>query len=64
MAPLKQVCFGGYHFTSKIVTEDGEIYFNNAIKYGKSYQYDGMFNSSQLKKLAAAPNGCRLILVF
>ena len=58
------VYFGDYHFTSRIITADGEIYFNDAIKHGRSYQYEGIFNSSQLKKLAAAPNGRKLIFVF
>ena len=45
------VYHGAYHFTSRIISCDGDIWFNDGISTGKSSENDGHLNHTADSRL-------------
>ena len=58
------IYYGNNHFTSRIITPDGEVWFNDAIQYGRAYHFEKKFQDFSVRELSNAPQARKLILAF
>ena len=58
------IYYGNNHFTSRIITPDGEVWFNDAIQYGRAYYFEKKFQDFSVRELSNAPQARKLILAF
>lgn len=56
------IYYGSNHFTSRIVTADQQLWYNNGIKDGQHYKFEGPLDTFTMQQLAKAPNSRKLII--
>ena len=58
------VYFGTFHFTTRIIMSNGDIYFNNSISNGKKCHLEGNIKNAHGNFLSTAPDGRKCILAI
>lgn len=58
------IYYGDEHFTARIVTSEGQVYYNDGLKYGSMYHLESKFNDMTLAQLSNTSNGHKLALAF
>ncbi|KAI0825908.1 hypothetical protein BC629DRAFT_1261880, partial [Irpex lacteus] len=51
------IYYGGSHFTSRVITNEGSIWYHDGIETGKSCIHEGNIADIDAKELATAPYG-------
>ena len=55
------IYYGSNHFTSRVVTPAGEVWFNDGLVDGKLYHYENKLENMQPRDIAKATDGRTLV---
>ena len=55
---------GGFHFTARIITAEGQVWYNDGMTTGNSSQYDGNLKIMEAATLRTAHGRKMSVLIY
>lgn len=58
------IYYGNNHFTTRIVTTQEKVWFNDGLQHHATYQYENYLENMKAKDLAQSPDGRKLVMAI